>query len=47
MLTMAQKAGSPNFGKMKFTGPAKARKLIISCMNADNMKLWEKEIVPE
>jgi hypothetical protein len=36
-----------NFGKLNFSGPAKSRKLTISCMNADNIKLWEQVIGQE
>lgn len=36
-----------NFGMIKFTGPAKARKLIVSCFNTDNRKLWEQSIGQE
>jgi alkaline phosphatase D len=36
-----------NYGMLKFTGPAKARKLAVSCFNADNAKLWEQAIAPE
>jgi alkaline phosphatase D len=36
-----------NFGKLQFTGPTKARKIVVSCMNADNLKLWEKVIDQE
>jgi alkaline phosphatase D len=33
-----------NFGMLRFNGPAKARKLTVSCINADNQKLWEQVI---
>jgi alkaline phosphatase D len=36
-----------NFGMLRFSGPAKARKLTVSCISADNQKLWEQVIVPE
>jgi alkaline phosphatase D len=36
-----------NFGKLDFSGTAKDRKLTVSCINADNLKLWEQVIVPE
>ena len=36
-----------NFGKLDFSGTAKDRKLKVSCINADNVKLWEQVIVPE
>jgi len=36
-----------NFGKLKFSGPAKSRKLTVSCWNADNQKLWEQVIGQE
>ncbi len=36
-----------NYGMLKFSGPAKARKLSVSCFNADNEKKWEQVIVPE
>jgi alkaline phosphatase D len=36
-----------NFGKIRFSGPARARKLTVSCINADNIKLWEKIIEQE
>ncbi|MEI8047442.1 MAG: alkaline phosphatase D family protein [Bacteroidota bacterium] len=36
-----------NFGKLKFSGPAKSRKLTISCINADNRQLWEQIVSPE
>ena len=36
-----------NFGKLGFSGPAKSQKLTVSCINADNQKLWEQEIRPE
>jgi alkaline phosphatase D len=36
-----------NYGMLKFTGPAKPRKLMINCYNADGAKLWEQVIVQE
>jgi alkaline phosphatase D len=36
-----------NYGMINFCGPAKARKLTVSCFNADNKKLWEKVIEQE
>lgn len=36
-----------NYGMIKFSGPAKARKLTVSCFNTDNIKLWEKVIEQE
>jgi alkaline phosphatase D len=33
-----------NFGMLRFSGPAKARILTVSCINADNLKLWEQVI---
>lgn len=36
-----------NFGKLKFIGPTKGRKLIVSSYNADNQKLWDQIIEPE
>jgi len=36
-----------NYGMVKFTGTDKARKLIVSCLNSDNKKLWEKVIEQE
>lgn len=36
-----------NFGMIKFSGPAKARKLTVACLNADNMLLWEQVIGQE
>jgi alkaline phosphatase D len=36
-----------NFGKLNFSGSAKSRKLTISCVNADNLKLWEQVIWQE
>ena len=31
-----------NYGMIRFSGPAKARKLIVSCFNSDNKKMWEQ-----
>jgi len=36
-----------NYGMLRFTGSAKARKLKVSCFNADNLKLWEQVIGQE
>lgn len=36
-----------NYGMIKFTGTAKARKLIVSCFSTDNRKLWEQVIGQE
>jgi alkaline phosphatase D len=36
-----------NFGMLKFSGPEKARKLTVSCISADNQKLWEQVIEQE
>lgn len=36
-----------NFGRLSFTGTSKDRKLSVSCINADNSKLWEQVIIPE
>ena len=31
-----------NYGMIRFSGPAKARKLTVSCFNSDNKKMWEQ-----
>ena len=31
-----------NYGMIRFSGPAKARKLNVSCFNSDNKKMWEQ-----
>lgn len=36
-----------NYGMIRFTGTAMARKLVVSCFNADNKKLWEQVILQE
>ncbi len=36
-----------NYGMIKFSGPAKDRKLTVSCFNSDNKKLWEQVIRQE
>lgn len=36
-----------NYGMIKFSGPAKARKLTVSCLNSDNKKCWEQVIEQE
>ncbi len=36
-----------NYGMIRFSGPAKARKMTVSCFNADNKKLWEQEFNQE
>jgi len=36
-----------NYGMIKFTGPAKSRKLIVNCFSSDNRKLWEQVIGQE
>jgi len=36
-----------NYGLLRFAGPAKARRLSVSCINADNVKLWEQVIGQE
>jgi alkaline phosphatase D len=36
-----------NYGMIKFSGPAKARKFTVSCFNSDNVKVWEQIIAQE
>ncbi|MBK9359194.1 MAG: hypothetical protein IPN08_17760 [Bacteroidales bacterium] len=36
-----------NYGMISISGPAKARKLTVSCYDADNRKRWEKVIEQE
>jgi alkaline phosphatase D len=36
-----------NYGMIKFTGTAKARKLVVNCFSTDNRKLWEQVIEQE
>jgi alkaline phosphatase D len=38
---------SRNFGMVRFSGPANARVLTVSCYSTDNVKLWEKQISQE
>jgi alkaline phosphatase D len=35
-----------NYGMIRFSGPAKDRRLTVSCFNSDNRKLWE-QVIPQ